>query len=77
MSDDEIVYGTAVYRESEPGLITVTEEGDEAGEPYRGPATGPPGIRDLHPTPWQNVPGQEWDQDRTGAWHVSVFRHEE
>ena len=72
----EVVYGTAVFSDSRPGVIEVTEEGETDSEPYQGPKEGPPGVRHLHPTGWQNVPGQTWDQDQTGAWHVRVFRHE-
>lgn len=70
----DFVYGVAVYRTAEPGVIMITREGDVFGEPYQGPAEAPPKRRDLTPTPWKNVPGQEWAQDETGAWHISVYR---
>ena len=77
MTGNGFIYGTAVYAAARPGVIEITEDGQEYGEPYRGPAEGPPGTRHLVPTPWANVPGQAWEADETGAWHVRVFRHQE
>jgi hypothetical protein len=70
----DLVYGTAVYRSSHPGEIVITRDGDVFGEPYQGPAEAPPKRHHLAPTPWKNVPGQEWAQDETGAWHISVYQ---
>jgi hypothetical protein len=72
---DTIVYGTAVFEDAKPGVISVTEDGQVYGQAFQGPAAGPPGCRHLAPLPWANVPGQHWSADETGAWHVRVFRH--
>lgn len=70
----DFVYGTAVYRSKEPGVIVITREGDVFGEPFQGPAEAPPRRHHLAPTPWRNVPGQEWRPDETGCWVIPVYR---
>jgi hypothetical protein len=75
VSENGFLYGTAVYADAKPGVITVTQDGQVYAEAFQGPREGPPRIRHLHPTPWKNVPGQGWAQDQTGAFHVRVYRH--
>jgi len=70
----DFVYGTAVYRSKEPGVIIITRDGDVFGEPYQGPATAPPKRLHLAPLPWSSVPGAEWAQGATGAWHIRVYQ---
>jgi len=78
--EDGIIYATARYVLERVGIMHVTEPStkekpgiDERVDIQLGLGEKPT-ARALSTTPWQNVPGQDWQQDTIG-WHVRVYQH--
>ena len=70
-----VVWGTAEFRISLPGVVIVTEDGGQPQEVPYPHARDVPTTRALSQTKWSAAPGGTWTEGRAGCWRIRVFRH--
>lgn len=77
MSADVIVWATAVYDVTRPGVMVVTEDRDHIGRivPVQMTTIQPRRIA-LAPTPWTPAAGSAWQETAAGVWVIPVYRRE-
>lgn len=72
---DGIVWATAEYRVSLPGVLIITEDGGVPCEITYPHARDVPTTRALTGTAWAAAPGGTWNEGKPGSWRIRVYRH--
>jgi hypothetical protein len=77
MSQDGIIWATAVWRRTSPGFLEITVDGDTDGVDIPVVMTrDEPTMRGLASTPWTAASGSAWQRDETQSWWIRVYRHD-